>query len=363
MASNIAAGTITAALLATGIVVAGHRRRHHHHRRDHHRGRVTAGGYRLYSGTPASGNLIGSWSGVATSDAYSNAVPEGLGILGGTLTMGGTAQPAQIVGDTILFADTGGYPRCVPGLSGDTDVLVLGHKLGRSSGTTTINSTTSIAIGGMTFNLGIGAYHVHGTLFCLNGSGTLQPQVINFKGTCAASMRVMVRTAQMATVTTECVSVISAMNSDPFGPYARTPGAGENFTMEFDGWVQVTHRRHVHRGRTWNGELSRRVIPGAGRLVLRYLAVHLKETGQWRSFPAPPVTARCSAGPSNCSRPTGTRSRPSPTCTAGPASTAAADLETLGLDPATAQAILTAVADAYAEYAHTTTTGILRALP
>jgi hypothetical protein len=75
--AQIAAGTITAADLISGIVVAG----------------IvnattitgasivadgTAGEVLIYSGTPALGNLIGSWSGAAGADSFGNAYPAGL---------------------------------------------------------------------------------------------------------------------------------------------------------------------------------------------------------------------------------------------------------------------------------------------
>lgn len=78
-ASNIASGTITAGLLAAGIVKAGivdgttisgaqfiaH---------------GTSGEVLVYSGTPATGNLIGSWSATSGTDSVSNNFPAGLTI-------------------------------------------------------------------------------------------------------------------------------------------------------------------------------------------------------------------------------------------------------------------------------------------
>lgn len=45
----------------------------------------TAGGLFVYSGTPAAGNLIGSWAAAAGTDSYGNPYPAGLSIGGDTL--------------------------------------------------------------------------------------------------------------------------------------------------------------------------------------------------------------------------------------------------------------------------------------
>jgi hypothetical protein len=53
----------------------------------------------VYTGTPASGNLIGSWSGAAGSDDESNPYPIGLGLQGSgdVLTVMGTTGQSAVI--------------------------------------------------------------------------------------------------------------------------------------------------------------------------------------------------------------------------------------------------------------------------
>jgi len=43
---------------------------------------INQGGLFVYNGTPAKGNLVGSWTAAAGADAYGNAYPLGLTIYG-----------------------------------------------------------------------------------------------------------------------------------------------------------------------------------------------------------------------------------------------------------------------------------------
>jgi hypothetical protein len=104
-ATQIAAATITASKLAAGIVVAGI---------------VDAttisgatviadgasGQLLIYSGTPAHGNLIGSWSGVAGTDGFSNTYPAGLGVNQGTIS--GTTLSASVFSGSAFTANSSG---------------------------------------------------------------------------------------------------------------------------------------------------------------------------------------------------------------------------------------------------------------
>ncbi len=40
----------------------------------------------IYSGSPANGNLIGSWAGASGEDTYGNSYPEGLNVTKGTIS-------------------------------------------------------------------------------------------------------------------------------------------------------------------------------------------------------------------------------------------------------------------------------------
>jgi hypothetical protein len=110
-ASQIASGTITAGLLAAGIVKAG----------IVDSTTITgativadgsSGQVLVYSGTPASGNLIGSWSGLGGADASSNAYPAGLGIESGGLVLYDQASaPATVTGASTIYTSSSGRLR------------------------------------------------------------------------------------------------------------------------------------------------------------------------------------------------------------------------------------------------------------
>lgn len=122
VASNIAAGTITAALLAAGIVVAG----------------IvdattitgakivadgTSGDILVYSGTPATGNLIFSISGAAGSDSFSNNFAQGAEVKSGGLILDNqSSAPAAVSGASLFYSSTAGRPRYLS-QSGNDSVL------------------------------------------------------------------------------------------------------------------------------------------------------------------------------------------------------------------------------------------------
>jgi hypothetical protein len=108
--SNIAANTISAGELVSGIVVAG----------------IvnattitgaqfiatgTSESYMAYSGTPTTGNLLVSISGVSGTDAYSNSFPQGLQVVGSLVlgTTSGSSPSASPIGTTI-WSDAVGVP-------------------------------------------------------------------------------------------------------------------------------------------------------------------------------------------------------------------------------------------------------------
>jgi hypothetical protein len=158
----------------------------------------------------------------------------------GALRLDDITVPAAVNGGAVLFADVGGFPRFKPdSASGDTNTYMAGHFLKRSNITTPINSTSPIQIDNLTFTVGPGDYHVHGTIIGVNAAaGVLQPQGIRFEGTCAVSdMRVLTRSAAFAVNSVDAVGNITAMNADPDNN--RTPALSEAFTIELDGWIHV----------------------------------------------------------------------------------------------------------------------------
>jgi len=107
-ATQIAANTITASQIAAGIVLAGIVN-----------GTTiqgatliaygTTGEILVYSGAPASGNLIGSWSGQAGSDSQGNAYPAGLMATSLNLPNQASSPPA-VSGASTFYSDHNGKP-------------------------------------------------------------------------------------------------------------------------------------------------------------------------------------------------------------------------------------------------------------
>ena len=72
----------------------------------------TAGEFLVYSGIPTAGNLIGSWSGLAGSDAYSNPYAQGLQIgAGGLILNSQGSPPAGVTGASELYTSSSGRLR------------------------------------------------------------------------------------------------------------------------------------------------------------------------------------------------------------------------------------------------------------
>jgi len=109
--TQIAANTITAGDIAAGIVIAGIID-----------GTLvmgaqiiafgSSGQFLVYSGTPASGNLIGSWSGASGTDSQGNAYPAGLAVeIGGLVLFNQGSAPATVTGASSFYSSTAGRPR------------------------------------------------------------------------------------------------------------------------------------------------------------------------------------------------------------------------------------------------------------
>ncbi len=118
VASDIAANTITAAKLASGIVVAG----------------IvnattitgaqliadgTQGQVLIYNGVPGAGNLVGSWSGAAGTDAYGNSYPSGISATTGTFSGSGMTG-ADITASTFDSGSVTSSSISNPAISGGT---------------------------------------------------------------------------------------------------------------------------------------------------------------------------------------------------------------------------------------------------
>lgn len=71
------------------------------------------GGVFVYSGTPAHGNLIGSWAGQSGTDAYSNSYPQGLnvslGAISGVTISGATITSTTFEGTDFIINSSGSF--------------------------------------------------------------------------------------------------------------------------------------------------------------------------------------------------------------------------------------------------------------
>jgi hypothetical protein len=174
IAGNIAAGAVTATQLSAGIVKAGIVN-----------GTLisgaqfvaygTTGEILVYSGTPASGNLIMSVSPSAGTDSQGNSYKSGAFVYnssGGSIGMTPAANtaldltpgvtPAAIAGTAQLFANSGGHAVVQDG--GDGQAYQIQRRTlvsGSDSGTLTGLST----LGSFTTTLGPAQYRVHAQLY------------------------------------------------------------------------------------------------------------------------------------------------------------------------------------------------------
>jgi hypothetical protein len=117
--AQIAAGTITAAELISGIVIAGAVNGTTITGAELIADSTTGGQVLIYNGTPASGNLVGSWSGSAGTDGYGNAYPSGISASTGTFA-GPGIEGAQISDSTFSGGSVTSASVSSPAISGGT---------------------------------------------------------------------------------------------------------------------------------------------------------------------------------------------------------------------------------------------------
>jgi hypothetical protein len=123
--SVLAATSITAGLIAAGAVIAG----------TIAAGAIdgmtitgvtliadgTSGEILVYSGTPSSSNLIGSWSGGVGADAFGTAYAAGLEVqLGGLILDNQAAAPAAVAGASSFYSSVAGRPRYLSSAGADS---------------------------------------------------------------------------------------------------------------------------------------------------------------------------------------------------------------------------------------------------
>ena len=150
-ASNvIQANTITASQIAAGIIIAGVVN-----------GTTISGAqiiafgssgeFLVYSGTPASGNLIGSWSGASGIDAQGNAYPAGLAVeQGGLVLYNQGSAPASVSGASSFYSSTAGRPRYLSQVGTDAvlernEINISQFTIGNTVTATAMSPTLSYA--------------------------------------------------------------------------------------------------------------------------------------------------------------------------------------------------------------------------
>ena len=146
--AKIAAGTVTAGELVAGIVIAGAVNGTTITGAELIADSTTGGQVLIYNGTPASGNLVGSWSGSAGTDGYGNAYPSGISATTGTFA-GPGIDGAQITDSTFAGGSVTSASVSNPYISGgtmsETNIVfdqVDGNLLVYTTTTTTVTLST-----------------------------------------------------------------------------------------------------------------------------------------------------------------------------------------------------------------------------
>lgn len=74
---------------------------------------INSSGIFIYSGTPANGNLIGSWAGASGTDTFGNSYPQGInitkGAISGTSLTGGTITGTTFNGTNFVMNSSGAF--------------------------------------------------------------------------------------------------------------------------------------------------------------------------------------------------------------------------------------------------------------
>jgi hypothetical protein len=153
-ASQIATGTITAGLLAAGIVVSGIV-----DATTIQAATVAAGNLLIYSGTPAAGTLVGSFTSAAGTDAYGNSYPVGVAASQATFTgvsIGSSGiDGSSITGGTVTNASVGS-PNITGGLMAETSIVF--DQVGGELLVYATSTTTSTITSGTTWTTPSGSY-------------------------------------------------------------------------------------------------------------------------------------------------------------------------------------------------------------
>jgi hypothetical protein len=251
-ATQIQAGTITVAKLAAGIIIAG----------AVNGTTITgaqivadgsSGEILIYSGTPASGNLVGSWSANAGSDGFSNGYDAGLWIYdsGGNsigLVPGGSGAASQLAlstgsgtpmppgGCAALYGAGSGAVQAVDGTDGQAygtqrRSLVTGSTQLISSGTPAYWITSPVSGGS-----GSGrSYRVHGQAI-VKALGSTGVMSFYFNGPAGAGGNVIFTFYSGAVLNTTGPQNIGVANQPAsFNPMVN----GQFYTVSFDGVITI----------------------------------------------------------------------------------------------------------------------------
>jgi hypothetical protein len=288
-ASNIAAGTITAGLLAASIVVAG----------IVNGTTITgatlvadgsSGEVLVYSGTPAAGNLIGSWSGASGTDVSGNSYPQGL--MAQSLTLPNqSSAPSAFTGASGIYTDSSGGAHL---LSSSGQDMVMDRSLTDSMSYSCLNTSSPPTFYEMTDQWeiyagdanpatcyiletwGNGTWGAQSATFALSFNGGLGGAVLStgIGGTLAASgaaiswsIRLIIRITNTGTS-----GLMHAHMSGSFQPTAgnRQPGAGiEAEQDQLNLGINTTVSNTVAIAAAFNSNVSGQIMQSWGNMFTR----------------------------------------------------------------------------------------------
>ena len=237
--SVINAATINASLIAAGTIIAG---------------AVdgttisgaqfiaygSSGEILIYSGTPAAGNLIGSWSGLSGTDSHTNAYAAGLEVHTGGLVLDSQgSSPASVSGASTIYTSSGGRLRYLS-VSGadmvlDRSAINLGHQTMTTQTAGTLMSGTLSYLAGEAQTGSEYEIEIDGTITSPSAGGALTySSALWVDGAGFGVGSVVFGTVFMGTSQTISYTIRWRMS-------VSTTGAGGQVTAVADGGASVTN--------------------------------------------------------------------------------------------------------------------------
>lgn len=147
--------------------------------------------------------------------------------------------PSAVSGEAITYADSVGSQRVIDG--SDLQTYSTERTTQVTTSNTTVNSTTPIAITGLSFTVSARKYKVRGRLACQAGSsGTVQPFTMRVNGTAVmTSLNLEVNTHVESQGGSVNYGTINALNADP-SVIIGTLANSTVFDVDFEGVIVVS---------------------------------------------------------------------------------------------------------------------------